>query len=59
MKEAFRAILNDDRIRENLEKKDIILIARSTIIGQKESAVERSIRSALKKIGASEKDKLI
>ena len=55
MKEAFREILNDDEIRKNLENKDIILIARSTIIGQKESAVEKSIRSALKKIGVSEK----
>ena len=57
MKEAFRKILADESIRENVEKEDVILIARSTINGKKERDVEKSIISALTKLGIIEKRK--
>ena len=55
MKEAFRNILRDPEIFKNVEKLDVIVIARSTINGKKERDVENSLKSALTKTGIIEK----
>ena len=57
MKEAFRNLSKDQEILQNVEKQDVIVIARSTINGKKEWDVENSLRSAFTKIGIIEKKK--
>lgn len=55
MKEAIRNLEKEDSFRQSIEKYDIIIIARSTITETKEREVEKSIKSALSKIGVIEK----
>ena len=55
MREALRNLLRDEKINECVEKLDVIVIARSTIKGQNERDVEKSLKSALAKTGIIEK----
>lgn len=57
MKEAFRNLSREEEILRNVEKQDVIVIARSTINGRKECDVENSLRSAFIKTGIIEKKK--
>jgi len=55
MKEAFRNLSREEEILRNVEKLDVIIIARSTISGKKECDVENSLKSAFTRIGIIEK----
>lgn len=56
MKEAFRNLSKDEEFLKNVEKQDVIVIARSTINGKKECEVEKSLKSAFIKTGIIEKE---
>lgn len=57
MKEAFSNLSKDQETLKNVEKQDVIVIARSTINGKKEGDVEKSLKAAFIKTGIIEKKK--
>ena len=51
MREAFNNLYKNEEILKNVEKQDVIVVARSTINGKKECDVEKSLKSAFIKTG--------